>query len=207
MPLLFNKEIENEIHFLIWELTESLDELLSVSQLSSDDKETYSEISHLQKQIEFLAGRLAIKKLCEIENISFEGIIKDENGKPFLKNSEFEMSISHTINYIGVIMKKNSAIGIDIEKPRTQLLKIVPRLFSPIEVAFIDNEIEKATLYWSAKEALYKLYGKRKVDFRENLFLDWEDGKLFGEIKMPDYEARHKIIFFPLGQYLSVIAH
>ncbi|MBK6979005.1 MAG: hypothetical protein IPH28_19460 [Cytophagaceae bacterium] len=108
MPLLFNKEIENEIHFLIWELTESLDELLSVSQLSSDDKETYSEISHLQKQIEFLAGRLAIKKLCEIENISFEGIIKDENGKPFLKNSEFEMSISHTINYIGVIMKKLS---------------------------------------------------------------------------------------------------
>lgn len=207
MPLLFNKKIENEIHFLIWHLTESLDELLSQSQLGIDDREAFSEISHTQKQIEFLAGRLAIKKLCELESIGFEGIIKDENGKPFLKNSEFEMSISHTIDYIGVVFKEKSAIGIDIEKPRQQLLKIVPRLFSESEVEFIENEIEKATLYWSAKEALYKLYGKRKVDFKENLFLSWEDGRLFGEIKMPDYDARHKIIFFPLGQYLTVIAH
>ena len=206
MPLLFNKEIENEIHFLIWNLTESLDDLLSLSQLSQDDTETYSEISHPQKQIEFLAGRLAIKKLCELESINFEGIVKDENGKPFLRNSGFEMSVSHTIDYIGVVFKEKSAIGIDIEKPRKQLLKIVPRLFNATEVAFIDNEIEKATLYWSAKEALYQLYGKRKVDFRENLFLEWENGKLYGQIKMPDYNARHEIIFFPLGQYLTVIA-
>ena len=45
------------------------------------------EIKHPEKRLEYLAVRAVIKKLLNEWGMGFEGLTKNEHGKPFLKNS------------------------------------------------------------------------------------------------------------------------
>lgn len=207
MPLILNKIINNEIHFCIWQIEESLEVLSKIAGIDINDTVFPEGINHEKKKIEYLAGKILTEQACLLNNIDFNGIIKDENGKPFLENSEWQMSISHTTEYIGVVLRKNLEIGLDLEKPRYQILKILPRIFTEQEIAFVGENLFWATIYWSAKEALYKLYGKRKVDFKENLGLKWTNESLKGIICMPDHLSEHTIYYENLENYLVTIAY
>ncbi len=207
MPLFFNKILTEEIHFMVWNLTETLDELLDLVSPDENDIEILDSISHDIKKKEYLAGKNAISQMCFLEKIPFEGIDKDEHGKPYLRNSTYEISVTHTLEYIGVVLSKAGAVGMDIEKPRNQIFKVIGRLCSKDELDWVAEDIDKATILWSAKEALYKLYGKRKVDFKENLTLSEKPEGLFGKIKMADYEAEHKVFIQKVAEYWLVIAY
>lgn len=207
MPLFLNKILTEEIHFMVWKLTETTEELMALVNLDENDIETLSNITHDVKKKEYLAGKNAIMQMCILEKIRFEGIEKDENGKPFLKNQPYEMSLTHTQDFIGVVFSKTKPVGIDIEKPRNQIFKVLNRLCVASELNWVSDDLEKATILWSAKEALYKLYGKRKVDFKENLLLKENKNGLTGKIKMPDYEDEHRIYVQNIEDYLLVIAY
>lgn len=207
MPLFFNKILSEEIHYMVWELTESMEELTILVQPNASDLETLSQISSDPKKVEYLAGKNAIMQMCLLENIPFRGIFKDEHGKPFLLDHSIEISLTHTINYIGVAFSRKGPIGMDIEKPRQQIFKVLNRLCIASEVDWVANDLERATILWSAKEALYKLYGKRKVDFKENLLVLERNNELIGKIKITDYEAEHQIFIEKLGEYLLILVH
>lgn len=207
MPLFFNKILSEEIHFMVWKLSETTEELFLLVNPDAEDMEILAQITHDTKKREYLAGKNAIMRMCDLEKIVFNGIVKDEHGKPFLKGYAYEISLTHTVDFIGVVFSKNNAVGIDIEKPRNQIFKVLNRLCEASELTWVGDNVEKATILWSAKEALYKLYGKRKVDFKENLLFEERLGGLFGKIKMPDYQAEHKIHVEYLDEYLLVIAY
>ena len=207
MALLFNKILTPEIHYMVWHLTETTEELWQMANPDDADLAILDDINHDAKKKEYLAGKNAIIQMCELQGLPFLGIYKDEHGKPFLKDNPYEISLTHTLEYIGVVFSKKYPVGIDIEKPRPQIMRILKRLFSEKEVEEVNDDVDKATIYWSAKEALYKLYGKRKVDFKENLFLENIEGYVLGKIKMPDYEAEHKIFVEKLFDYYLVIAY
>ncbi|WP_255070330.1 4'-phosphopantetheinyl transferase superfamily protein [Lacihabitans sp. LS3-19] len=207
MALLFNKILSPEIHYMVWHLTETTEELWQMVNPDEADLSILEAINHDAKKREYLAGKNAIMKMCESQGLPFLGIYKDEHGKPFLKDNPFEISLTHTLEYIGVVFSKKCPVGIDIEKPRPQIMRILKRLFSEAEVEEVNENVDKATIYWSAKEALYKLYGKRKVDFKENLFLENIEGYILGKIKMPDHEAEHHIFVEKLFDYFLVIAY
>lgn len=192
---------------MVWKLNETTEELMALVNLDENDIETLSNITHDAKKKEYLAGKNAIMHMCVLEKIPFEGIEKDENGKPFLKNLPYEMSLTHTVDYIGVVFSKTKPVGIDIEKPRNQIFKVLNRLCVASEISWVSEDLEKATILWSAKEALYKLYGKRKVDFKENLLLEENKNGLTGKIKMPDHEGEHRIYVQNIEEYLLVIAY
>jgi 4'-phosphopantetheinyl transferase len=207
MPLFFNKKLNEEIHFMVWKLTESIEELETLVSPDSEDYTNLNLIGVDSKRKEYLAGKNAIMQMCRLVNVEFKGIIKDEHGKPYLKDNTIEMSLTHTTEFIGVVFSKRLSVGIDIEKPRTQIFKVIGRLCVESEIEWMNDDLEKATILWSAKEALYKLYGKRKVDFKENLFLKEINGTLLGEIKMPDHKAEHKIFIEKLPNHLLVLAY
>lgn len=207
MPVFINKIIDNQIHVLIWQVKETYHEALVLAKLSELGKQELESIANEQKRIEFLISRIAIKELASRLNIDFSGIDKDEHGKPFLINSHWEISITHTVDFIGVVFREKLPLGMDIEKPQTKMLKVLPRLMVDSEIELMGDSLEYATIFWSAKEALYKLYGKRKVDFKENLLVWRENEEWKGKIKMPEYEAEHSIYIEMLEQYLMVIAY
>lgn len=59
----------------------------------------------------------------------------------------------------------------------------------------------------SAKEALYKHYGKKEVLFIENLFIEnfsLSSNSFTGIIKMPDFETELKMEWEKINDYILV---
>ncbi len=138
---------------IIWKINESL----SVLQNMIKEK---SKIKNIIKRKEFYASRILIKNLCKSFNIRYYGIIKKDSGKPYLKNRTENISISHSFPYVTGILNNKKKCGIDIEKIQKKILKINHKFLSKSELNKIKNNTKKNTIYWTAKESLYKLKGK-----------------------------------------------
>lgn len=209
MPVILEKKYENNISLAVWQITESHDELQAMlpSEILTDAE--LASISHPQKQIEFFCSRLVIKHLVNSLGIKYLGIKKDEHGKPYLAGSSWQMSITHTSNYVAAIMHPSEALGMDMEKPSEKLQRIAHKFLSEPERSEADSDIEKLCIYWSAKEALYKLYGKRKVIFNENLFVfpfKKEQNKITGKLKINEIDEEYSIYVEKIDGYILVVA-
>lgn len=130
-----------------------------------------ANIRHEQKRLEFCVGRVLSKTLLEKLGGSFAGIVKDEFGKPFFKNSTYQLSLSHSYPYVGALIHKSKSAGIDVEQIKGKLLKIAPRIMHPRELQDAGTDETKHCVYWCAKEALVKIYGKKDLTFAENLVI------------------------------------
>src|SRR5690606_36591656 len=97
-------------------------------------------------------------------NISY-----DENGKPYLNNG-LAFSISHSGIYAAIIINKTGC-GIDIEKISPKVERIKHKFLNDTDLELIDSlddyPLKILTMYWCAKEALYKLYGNKKLIFKD----------------------------------------
>lgn len=209
MPVILEKEYENNISLAVWQITESHDELQAMlpSEILTDAE--LASISHPQKQIEFFCSRLVIKHLANSLGIKYLGIKKDEHGKPYLAGSNWQMSITHTSNYVAAAMHPSEALGMDMEKPSEKLQRIAHKFLSEPERMGVENDIEKLCIYWSAKESLYKLYGKRKVIFNENLHIfpfQKEQKKITGQLKINDLDEEYSIYIEKIDGYILVVA-
>ena len=170
MPLVHSEKIEETSTLLLWKLTESESELHESLGFSYnlDDLES---ISHPQKRREWLASRLLIKILAEQFGISYEGTHKDKHGKAFLVNNASHISITHTSEYVAAVINASAAVGIDMEKADLKLQRTAGKFLSAPEFAHASNQLEVLCIYWCAKEALYKLYGKKKISFKNSIFI------------------------------------
>jgi 4'-phosphopantetheinyl transferase len=219
MPILRYKTYKNGVHLALWQITESHDELQAMlpSEMLTDAE--LATIHHPQKQVEFFCSRLCIKYLADKLNLNYLGIKKDEHGKPYLVGCEWQMSLTHSVKYVAVVMHATKPLGIDLERKTEKLLRIKNKYLSESELEFANDNIEKLTILWSAKEALYKLYGKRKVIFKENLIVKppnrtvepphWGNsfsGAFKGRIKINEIDNEYDLLLEDLEEYLLVIA-
>lgn len=129
------------------------------------------EVEHLhpKKKLEYVASRKLIGRMCEQIKIPYKGIRKDEYGKPFLIDSAYHISISHSYPMVVCAIHLERPCGIDIESSRPQLLKIKHKFLNEAELAFCGDDLSRLCLHWSAKEALYKIYGRKRLLFAEQL--------------------------------------
>ena len=181
MPLYKLKNTGTESAWGIWKVEESAEELAFTAF-----EEAPGGIVHLTKRLEWLASRVLVRTLLEQNDLPYSGIHKDEYGKPFLRELTHHISLSHAYPYVAVQLDKNKPIGIDIEQPTEKLLRIAPRVLSLEELDNAGSDIRKHCVYWCAKEALYKVYGKRGLHFASQLlvepFILEEKGDLKGTI-------------------------
>ena len=206
MPLLFSKEMHTSLHLAVWKIDENLDDLRNLSSDIIDD----DAIKHPQKKLEFICSRLCIKELCQQLGILYQGLEKDECGKPYLKNSSWQISVSHSTKLVAVVFHPTNSIGIDIEKPSEKLRKVAHKFLSTAEIEASDMNLNKLCIYWSAKEALYKLYGKRKVIFNENLHIrafNEDANQTTGNIEMENFRGEYSISINKIEDYYLVIAY
>lgn len=213
MPIIIQKKYElanhSDIHLAVWQITESHDELQAMlpSEILTDAE--LASIHHPQKQIEFFCSRLTIKFLANFLGIKYIGIKKDEFGKPYLVGSTWQMSLTHTSNYVAAIMHPTKALGMDMEKPSEKLSRIAHKFLSESEIIAANNDLDKLCIYWSAKEALYKLYGKRKVFFHENLYIfpfQKNDSTIIGRLQINDIDEEYTIFIENIAGYVLLVA-
>ena len=114
---------------------------------------------------------MLIKTLAEQFGINYVGIHKDEHGKAFLIDNDSHISITHTAEFVAVAINPTAAVGIDMEKTDPKLQRTSKKYLSPPEYDHAQDQMDRLCMYWCAKEALYKLYGKKKISFRDSIFI------------------------------------
>ncbi|MDO9000324.1 MAG: 4'-phosphopantetheinyl transferase superfamily protein [Bacteroidota bacterium] len=126
-------------------------------------------------------------------------------GKPFLKGRAEHISISHSHDKLAVIINEKESTGVDIELIRDKVLKIQHKFLNRAELEFAKDDIEKLITIWAAKEALYKVYGLKELDFIADLFVEEFDGSvIFGKIEKGTFKGHYKLISENLDGYKLV---
>lgn len=166
----------------LWHITESEEALARQLAPEVCPQDIVSKL----KRLEWMAGRILIRTLVEKAGLPYKGLYKDEFGKPFLKHHLHQISLSHSYPHVAAQMDCVLPVGIDVEQPKEKLLKIAHRVLSKSEEIDAGSDIQKNCVYWCAKEALYKIYGKRGLSFSEHLnvspFVLKRSGSLMGKI-------------------------
>ena len=207
MPLYKSLTIDTTTKVLIWNITESFDELNKPIFLKDESQTRLDDMkSELHQR-----GFLSVRHLLKEAGYTDADLFYDEYGKPFLKDGK-HISITHSFTFSGLIISDDKPVGIDIEKQRDKILKIAPK-FTPIEeyntIANADALISKLTIVWGAKESLYKIYGKKKLLFLHHIYVEdfkFSDEKTTGEIRFEGEVFSYAIHFLEFDGFTCVFA-
>lgn len=203
MPLHSDRLIEDHARLVIWEIDESVDWFLSQLHLDDVEMEKYSGFRTDQRRVHWLAYRHVLK------NIMMKGdhirIRYDKHSKPFIDLSDDQISVSHSGKYACVIISKRYRVGIDIEQVHKRLHKVADKFVSEEETGDHVTSLEtvKLCLYWCTKEALYKLYGVRNLDFRKHIRVQALPLDLHGEFMASIQKGAQKQHYYPFADIID----
>jgi 4'-phosphopantetheinyl transferase len=129
-----------------------------------------SKIKRGSLQMEAMKLQL-IQSVFKDLNVSIENEL---NGKPILKGTNWNVSVSHSNSWLFMQTTPLFQPGIDIEPLREKILKIAPRFINETEVDQLHNWPELLGLHviWGAKEAIYKSYSLKGLDFKKEIFIE-----------------------------------
>lgn len=194
MPIFETKWIDEKVPVFIWKSEKEVE--ISAIKTSPSTNPRQREQRQGSKLLEYAASIL---------NLPFDCLNKDEHGKPYFSGTPWEFSITHTQDFLAAVFHPDQPVGIDLERPQPKIQKVLPRICTAEEVDWAGNDPIKQCFLWSAKEAMYKLYGKRSVDFRAHLHVLSRES---GEIRLPHLSMRVRLISFEsdIPHHLLVIA-
>jgi len=155
----------------MWHLTEDEDYFIADMDKFSASPEKLEEIKVEQRRKEWLCSRhLGWSIAKELEG-SCDGVWSDSLNKPHIKNSSLQISISHAKPYVAVLVHRNASCGVDIEEKKEKLLRLAPKFLTQRELDLVNGSLDAIAIGWGAKEAIYKLYGRKSLIFKEHIFL------------------------------------
>jgi 4'-phosphopantetheinyl transferase len=169
MPLCSFTKISKYSTHLLWRIDEPEELLLRDSALSTLAHTAYKEITHPRKRREWLAARLALKKLLAQLGHAYTEFQKDTWGRPYLANSSLHLSIAHCYPFAFAAVDQQHTIGIDIQLPCKKLESVKEKFLNNEEVEDSGNDLEKLCIYWCAKEAVYKAHGGKNVSLKQGI--------------------------------------
>src|SRR5690606_21449454 len=141
-------------------------------QLDERERSVFDSFKNQHKRsLHWLGSRVLLRTMLNTEK--YINLKIDEYKKPYLVNLPHHISISHSYDYAAVMVSLNGPVGIDIEQISSKIERIAERFLRPDELDFIDPESRETHLYacWSAKEAIYKWYGKGGLAFYGGIVL------------------------------------
>lgn len=168
MSLLY-KEHRDAFSFGIWHITETEDELESLSGCSAP-----ARLSNRSRRREYLAIRALFVSM------GFDpGMVEYlPSGKPFLRDDSRNISLSHTKDYAAIVVSGHSSVGIDIEQRTERVLRVRHKFMHPLEeAALMELALTKTGLdtntgllvHWCAKEAVFKAVPEENIDFAREI--------------------------------------
>jgi 4'-phosphopantetheinyl transferase len=191
----------------LWKIDETEETLAAEISMFESVPET---ITNPFKRLEFLAARVLLKELTNSLDQRYSGITKDNFGKPFLKDSMFQISLSHSYPYVAAIIDQGQPVGIDLEQPKPKLLKIASRVLAKEELDDAGTDVIKHCIYWCAKESLIKIHGKKDLVFAEHIrinpFSRGKYGHLIGRIIVNTMETRVPLQYYVFENFVVVLS-
>ena len=206
MPLIL-KETFEDCEIGIWEILEKQDELISRVHLFPGEKERLDSFKSDARKIEFLSVRVLLKELAG-ENAG--PIVYSDKHKPYLHQSNYRLSISHSRNLTALMLSKDKKIGLDLEFMSHKIGDIEERFINEDEIIVHEPGRRKYHLYihWCAKEALYKVLDKQDINFKKNLTIEPfepEDfGVIYAWVDNQYWHDKFKLYYFTINNYVVV---
>lgn len=171
MGLVYSKQLDAKTSFALWEIKETAEELISLLQLKDHETAYLETLNEGKRNLHWLSTRVLLRQM--LKNPTYIDCQIDEHGKPYLTNFPHHISFSHSFDYAAVMISEDKEVGIDIEQIKTKIERIANKFLKDSEMEFIgeDRRVEALYACWCAKEAVYKLQGKRNVSFKENIHI------------------------------------
>ena len=197
MPIVLKKD-ESDYSIGIWKSIESFEELLNLEALNQADLEKWKSFQSDKRKREWLTVRVLLRKL--FPDTVLPTIRYDEYGKPFLDN-EKAISISHTKEFVAILITSKAYAGIDLEAIRERITSLSAKFTNEPEEKSLPKAclVEHLHVIWGAKEVLFKLYGRGEIDFRANLFVEpflfAESGLITASVLKNDINKKHEITY------------
>jgi 4'-phosphopantetheinyl transferase EntD len=172
-------------------------------QLLPPNDLTYLHSGQSKKRLdEQVSSRIAALECSKKLDISYQGIIKNEIGKPLLLDNTSFVSISHSTSFAGALVHKFKPCALDIEKIREKTLLVQSKYL--LEHQFCES-IEAATLAWAIKEVGYKMYPHKGISLIQDIdfIVHSNEGNTgFGDVIVKG--IKHPFYYFKLSNYIVV---
>ena len=161
-----------------------------------------NEIRHENRKTEWMLIRKILHKIHQ-EAID---VIYDEHGKPHLKDSS-----DHSKEMVAVAINELVPTGIDIQFITNKVVRIKHKFLNEVEQQKTTKDAIELSYYWSCKEALFKVYGKKDAFLKDNFHiehmeLDSEGGIAEGIIKANSSIKKQKLKMRRIGDYVMAYA-
>jgi len=168
---------------------------IGIVPINQDSETLLSQLEHKDRYLPFFE-KMTEKRKCEwltvrilLKTLSGEEkeIVYQPNGKPYLSDRSYHISISHTnyngiagqarndkvLGYVAMVLNEEKEVAIDIETISPRVLKIKDRFLSEKETKSIsaDNEIVHLLLHWSAKESVFKILDTENVNYQSQIHI------------------------------------
>ena len=205
MPLVKHIQINETCQLVLWEISEELDDLLSIVSLNESEQIRLDGFGSMARKKEFAVTRILLQELLG----SAVFIRNNEHGKPSLEHSDFDISISHSKNYVGLMIGTGHELALDIEYLSDRVYSITKRFMSESEMALISEDEEQLHIYqhWCAKECLIKLYGEKDVHLIDELKIhpfNPSQSQFSGEVTRTDFSRTYSFKYELFNTYLMV---
>lgn len=205
MPFLKKIEVENGI-LGIWGLTESVDSLIAAFHFSVNEETEFKKFQLKKRQSEYLSARLLLHELLGEKT----EIIYQESGRPQLKDSTQNISISHSSDLLAVFVS-DYLPGIDVEIANRNIDKVVSRFLHPKELEWTEKSENRQflrILLWCAKEAIYKCACHPGIQFDTQIFIhpfEYEKTDVFkGRTIAQNKEKNYNLSYFKFENNIVV---
>lgn len=158
----------------VWQLQEKPEDLYPL--LRCEDPVYFP---NQQRNLEWISVRILLQELID----GPFHLKKDAFGKPFIDRPAYHISLSHCKGYVAAQVSVSNC-GIDLEPMSERILRISERFLDEHELRFLGTEPELKRLYtaWCAKEAVYKWYGRKALDFRRDMHIEPFEPELEGSL-------------------------
>ncbi len=209
MSLMHYYILEHHTRLGVWNIEEDEQFFIDKLQLSASEMAFATQkYSNDHRRLEWLSGQYLLHLLSGF----VEKPEKDIYGKPIFSNSNWHLSVSHSHDK-SVCIISPKVNGIDIQRINEKIVKLYPKFMNDQEQLSLSSkyDVDHISVFWSAKEALYKAYGKRDIDFRKNMIvnpfvLDFDKGITDGYVIKDDIRIDFNLFYKKLENYILVYA-
>lgn len=208
MPLFKTINFNSSTKILVWEITETFEDLFGQVVLNDINRNRLNTMkSELHQR-----GFLSIRKLLQEAGYNDFDLFYDESGKPHLKDGKF-ISISHSFHFSAIIISEQK-VGIDIEMQREKIIRIADKFVNEKELSRLksfDNldYIKKLTVKWGVKESIFKIRNEKGISFKDHIqvnIFEIEDKKTTAILEMENVKHKFSIHFEEIEEYILVYA-
>lgn len=167
MPLFQTIQCNETTKILIWEITESFEELFSKVILKEKTQLRLDGMKSQMHQRAFLSVRMLIQEM----GFTDHDLHYDEFGKPYF-DCHNHISITHSYHFAAIIVS-HETVGIDMELQREKITRIADK-FTDFECDYlkadpVEKYVKKLTVIWGAKEAIFKIRNEKGISFKDHI--------------------------------------